>query len=124
MTSSSSSDLKGLAERLRELLATNAELIVAAVNALLTLLDERDRLRETLTAGMTPEQAIDLMASVVIEHAMEQALEDGLWEAYPEVGEHDWTAIEEAVRRKLPRPAERYLADAIALLESRADPEP
>lgn len=73
-----------------------------------------------MSEPMTFEQAIAVMTDVVIEHAMEQALEDGLWEAYVEVGENDWQAIEESVRRKLPRRPERHLTEAYKLLESRA----
>lgn len=69
---------------------------------------------------MTPEQAIDLVALDVIAGGACDRVAEG-WENYPDLGEHDWQRVAEAVERLAPDPDPTLLDEAYALLEGRAE---
>ncbi len=68
---------------------------------------------------MSPEQAIEIIAKAALADAAEWMA--GQWERYPEIGEHDWTRVVDALDRLAPYPAPEEFAEAYELLEARAE---
>jgi hypothetical protein len=66
------------------------------------------------------QAAIDTIARAIIASAAEDA---GEWEDWPEVGEHDWNRVLEAVKRLAPWPDDAERSAAYQLLESMSDDE-
>ena len=69
---------------------------------------------------MTPEEAIDIVALSLIASAACDRAGEG-WEDCPEIGEHDWMRIAQAMDRLAPDPDPAVVAEAYALLEGRAE---
>ena len=62
--------------------------------------------------------------NVIARHAIHGACQDdGLigWDMYPEIGEHDWLAIQAEIDRLTEMPPSDVFSAAYALLEARAD---
>jgi hypothetical protein len=70
---------------------------------------------------MMTSTAIYIVAQAFVSRAIEDALGEG-WELYPEIGENDWEAVAECVRRLTPLPplTDDFIA-AYAHLEARVD---
>ena len=69
---------------------------------------------------MTPQEAIDIVATHVIATAAEGVSEDG-WCNYPEIGEDDWNAVDKRVAELAPYPRDETYNEAYVLLQGRAD---
>ena len=72
--------------------------------------------------GDLVEAAIEIMARATLATIAEDAA--GEWrERYPDIGEHDWQRVGEAMMRLAPRPPGDKCIAAYGLLEGRADHE-
>ena len=69
---------------------------------------------------MTPEQAIDIVASHAVATAVEDICEDG-WEDYDEIGEYDWEDVCATMRTRHPFPDPAKYDEAVKVLAARCD---
>ena len=76
--------------------------------------------------GDEPDESdpIEVVASAVVANLVEAEIGE-LWELYPEIGEHDWLAVQEraTARAKEIHPGSAPFLAAYAQLEGRAETE-
>ena len=70
------------------------------------------------------DDAIDVVASAVMANIVEAEMGES-WELYPEIGEHDWLAVQEraVARAKQIHPGSEQFRAAYEHLEGRAETE-
>ncbi len=72
---------------------------------------------------MTVERAIKVFALHAVASWAEDYDEDGDWETYPVIGEHDWNDVVAAVQAAHPFPSTAEFDEACAVLAARASAE-
>ena len=69
---------------------------------------------------MTPDEAIELVATSFIESCLDADFRAIGWEDYPEIGEHDWDRVIDRVAALTPEVDLEELSEALRFLAERA----
>lgn len=70
---------------------------------------------------MSPDEAVDVIARHLIARSAETGAENGDWDFYAEIAEHDWEDVARRVAALAPFPDGDAVASAEAFLAERAE---